>query len=222
MLQPATIKFLQQLKKNNSKEWFDKNRPAFEAAKKDFAAFVGTLIDAHGKTDPEIAALESKDCVFRINRDVRFSKDKSPYKTNMGASINRGGKKSIFAGYYFHLEPGGSFAGGGIWMPDPNDLKKIRQEIDYNYEEFKQITGSKKFKASFGTLDESEEYKLSRPPKGYDEKNAAIEFLKLKSFVAMIKIGDEDLTTKALQKKATDAFAAIQPLIYFINKAIEA
>src|SRR6478752_6461596 len=109
MLQPTTIKFLKDLKKNNTKEWFDKNRKLYEAAKTDFADTIQSAIDRFGKKDQSILALKAKDCVFRINRDVRFSKDKSPYKTNMGASINKAGKKSIYAGYYFHCQPGESF-----------------------------------------------------------------------------------------------------------------
>lgn len=221
MLQSSTVKFLKQLKNNNNKEWFDKNRPAYESARADFSAFVSAIIKAHGKSDPEIATLEPKNCIFRINRDVRFSKNKAPYKNNLAASFDRGGKKSIFAGYYFHMEPGDSFIGGGIWMPEANELKKIRQEIDYNFEEFSAILKNKKFRSVFGTLDESAEYKLSRPPKGYDDENPAIEFLKLRSFIAMVPVKDEDITSKALTKKVLEAFAAIQPLIKFLNRAIE-
>src|SRR5689334_13212529 len=131
MLQSTTIKFLKDLKKNNTKEWFDKNRKVYEAAKKDFTDFVQTMIDKFGKKDESIAAIVAKDCLFRINRDIRFSKDKSPYKTNMGASINKGGRMTMnTAGYYFHLEPGNCFVGGGLWQPEPDALKKIRQEID--------------------------------------------------------------------------------------------
>ena len=136
MLQISTLKFLKDLKKNNTKEWFDANRKIYESAKQNFEALVQTVITQHGEKDEEIIALKPKDCMFRINRDVRFSKDKSPYKTNFGAFINRGGKKSIYAGYYFHCEPGENFVGGGLWMPMPDALKKVRQEIDYCFDEF--------------------------------------------------------------------------------------
>jgi len=126
MLQPASIKFLKELKKHNHKEWFEANRKQYDAAKNDFAELVQSVIEKFGKKDESIATLKAKDCMFRINRDVRFSKDKSPYKTNMGASIVKGGKKSPLAGYYFHFEPGNSFVGGGSWMPEPEGLKKIR------------------------------------------------------------------------------------------------
>src|ERR1051325_10599551 len=129
MLQTTTLKFLKDLKKNNTKEWFDANRKAYESAKKDFEGLVESVIEQFCKKDEEIGSLKPKDCMFRINRDIRFSKDKSPYKTNFGAFINKGGKKSIYAGYYFHCEPGENFVGGGLWMPMPDALKKVRQEI---------------------------------------------------------------------------------------------
>src|SRR5450631_3458500 len=119
MLQRKTVNFLKDLKKNNNRPWFDKHRPAYENAKLDFGDFIQSIIHKHSKKDPTIGSLKAKECMFRINRDIRFSKDKTPYKSNMGASINRGGKKSMFAGYYFHLEPDGkSYVGGGLWMPE--------------------------------------------------------------------------------------------------------
>ncbi|MBL0068834.1 MAG: DUF2461 domain-containing protein [Chitinophagaceae bacterium] len=220
MLQSFTIKFLKDLKKNNNKPWFDKNRKVYEEAKADFANFIQTVIDKHSKNDPTIKDQVAKNCLFRINRDVRFSKDKSPYKSNMGASINRGGKKSLLAGYYFHLEPGQSFTGGGIWMPMPDDLKKVRQEIDYNFGDFKKILAARKFKSVYGDLSQHAEYKLSRVPKGYEADNPAAEYLKLKSFVAMVSIKDTELTSKDLVKKTVTAFEALQPLIEFINETM--
>ena len=223
MLQTSTIKFLKDLKKNNNKPWFDKNRKVYEAAKADFISFIQAVIDQHGKKDASIKNLLAKDCLFRINRDVRFAKDKSPYKTKMRASINKGGRKAEnSAGYYFHLEPGGVFTGGGIWMPMPDELKKVRQEIDYNFTDFKKIIAAKKFKTVYGELSSNPEYKLSRVPKGYDPENPAAEFLKLKSYIAMIKISDADLSSKDLVKKTVAAFEALQPLIEFINEALRA
>jgi len=234
MLQSSTLKFLKDLKKNNNKPWFDKNRKVYEAAKADFTAFIQKVIDLHGKSDNSIKNLLAKDCLFRINRDIRFAKDKSPYKTNFGASINKGGKKAWdsagfnakgkiawdSAGYYFHLEPGGCFKGGGIYMPPSDALKKVRQEIDYNFADFKKLIVSKKFKSVYGDLDKSKEFILSRVPKGYEADNPAAEYLRLKSYIAMIKISDKDLTSKDLVKKTVAAFEALQPLIGFINAAI--
>ncbi len=213
MLQPSTIKFLKDLKKNNNKPWFDKNRKVYETAKADFLQFIQAVIDLHGKKDPSIKNLIAKDCIFRINRDIRFSKDKTPYKSNFGASINKDGRKAMSAaGYYFHLDPDGSFAGGGIYMPMPDELKKVRQEIDYNFAEFKKIINSKKFKSLYGDLSKSAEYSLVRVPKGYDPENPAAEYLKLKSFISMIEIKNADLTSKDIVKKTADAFATLQPV----------
>ena len=221
MLHPSTIKFLRDLKKNNNKPWFDKNRKVYEAAKADFAGFVQKIIDQHSKKDPSIKSLVAKDCMFRINRDVRFSKDKSPYKSNFGASINKGGRKGEnTAGYYFQVQPDRNFAGGGIWMPEPNELKKVRQEIDYNFTDFKKIIGSKKFKSVYGDLDRSAEFLLVRVPKGYEPDNPAADYLKLKSFVAISFFSDADLTSKDMVKKTVAAFEALQPLIEFINNSL--
>lgn len=221
MLKNTTIKFLKDLKKNNNKAWFDINRKSYEDAKADFAAFIQQVIDLHSKKDPSIKNLVAKDCMFRINRDVRFSKDKSPYKTNLGASINKGGKKAMnSAGYYFHLEPGGCFAGGGLYVPMPDELKKVRQEIDYNFTDFKKLIGAKKFKSLYGDLDKSAEFTLSRVPKGYEADNPAAEYLRLKSYIAMVQFSDADLVSKDLVKKTVAAFDALQPVIEFINEAV--
>lgn len=221
MLQKSTVQFLRDLKKNNSKEWFDANRKKYESAKSDYEALVGDVIKQLSKTDESIAHLEPKQCVFRINRDVRFSKDKSPYKTNMGMYFSKGGKKSSYAGYYFHLQPGGSFVAGGLWMPMPPELKKVRQEIDYNWEEFKKIVEAKKFKSAFKDLERTKETLLSRAPKGYEEDNPAIEYLKFKSLIASAKITDEDVFSKGLVKKITDQFVLLKPLIDFCNQALD-
>lgn len=221
MLQQSTIKFLKDLKKNNNKPWFDSHRDAYENAKQDYADLIEKVIAVHSKTDQSIASLKAKDCMFRINRDIRFSKDKTPYKVNFGASINRGGKKSIFSGYYFHCEPGGkSFVGGGLWSPMPPELKKVRQEIDYCYDEFKSIIGSKRFKKVYADLYKEEDVSLVKVPQGFDKDNPAAEYIKLKSFIAMMELSDQDILSKNLVKKITDAFETLYPLLQFINRAI--
>jgi uncharacterized protein (TIGR02453 family) len=219
MINTETIKFLKALEKNNSKEWFDQNRKTYEQAKANYLLFVEGVLAKMKKVDASLIDLEPKQCVFRINRDVRFSKNKAPYKTNMGASFSKGGKKVQCAGYYFHLEPGASFIGGGFWMPMAPELNKIRQEIDYNAADFKKILGHKKFKNNFGSLGETE--KLTRPPKGYEADNPMIEWLKLKSFVVMTTVKDDELTDKGLTDKVVDHFEAMMPLVDFLNKAID-
>lgn len=222
MLQKSTLGFLKELKKNNTKEWFDTNRKKYEAAKADFAALTNAVIHGLGKKDPFVASLLAKDCTFRINRDVRFSKNKDPYKTNMGMYLSRGGKKSLFSGYYFHLEPGGnSFMGGGLYMPEPDVIKKVRQEIDYNWDEFSKIIKQKKFKTVYKELQREEGMVLTREPKGYEKDNPAIEYIKLKSWVATAPVTDQLLTSEHLVKEIVGAFETLQPMIEFLNKALE-
>lgn len=220
MLQPSVISFLRQLQKNNNKAWFDIHRPQYENAKADFTAFTSEMIDAFSKVDNSLSHLQPRDCMFRINRDVRFSKDKRPYKNNMAAYFNKNGKKGLGAGYYLHIEPGKSFVAGGIWMPEPKVLAQIRQEIDYNYAEWKKIITNTAFKKNFPE-GLSQENILSRPPKGYDESNPAIGSLKLKSFIVTRNISDEETAKKDIVKNTVKIMAAMQPLVEFINRAAE-
>jgi uncharacterized protein (TIGR02453 family) len=219
MLQSSTLKFLNNLKKNNSKPWFDANRKQYELAKEDFLLTVEKVIAGIAIFDPAIAHLKPKECTFRINRDVRFSKDKSPYKNNIAGYFNRNGKKSNDAGYYLHIEPGKSFAAGGLWMPEPQGLAKIRQEIDYSFEAWKKITGNAAFKKAFteGVKGDA----LVRPPKGYEEGNPAIEFLKLKSFIVTKPFTDAQVQSKTFVKDVSTAFKTMKPLLDFLNTAME-
>ncbi len=217
MLQPSTLKFLKDLKKNNNKPWFDKNRKVYDAAKDDFVQMVAQVIKGIGSCDPLIAGLEAKNCMFRINRDVRFSKNKDPYKNNMAAYFNKDGKKGLGAGYYMHIEPGNSFAAGGIWMPEPPVLAGIRQEIDYNFDDWKKIVEGKSFKKIFQKGLEGES--LSRPPKNYDDNNPAIEYIKRKSFIVTKSFTDAEVQGKGFVKEVSKTFHAMKPLVDFINLA---
>jgi uncharacterized protein (TIGR02453 family) len=219
MLSNDTLKFLKELKKNNNKPWFEANRKRYESAQADIKQFVAAWIQAFGSKDPSIAQLDPKKCIFRIHRDVRFSANKSPYKDNLGAYLNKGGKGSNDAGYYLHIEPGNCFFGAGNYMPFPEQLQKIRQEIDYNFSDFCKIIRAKKFKANFGDL--SQENKLKRPPKGYDETNEAVEYLKLKGFTVFKKLDDDFLLSKDMVKQITELCAAAKPFIDFLNTAVE-
>ncbi|RBL94207.1 TIGR02453 family protein [Chitinophaga flava] len=219
MLQPSTLKFLKSLKLNNNKVWFDEHRDNYLAAKTDFESMVQQLIDGMAKQDTTLAGLQLKDCVFRIYKDVRFSKDKTPYKINLAASFQAGGKKSLLAGYYFHLEPGGnSFAGGGLWMPAAPELKKVRQEIDYNFEEFESIISNKSFIKHFGKVEGDA---LKTVPQGYQPDNPAIAYLKLKSLIVTHPISDETCVQPSLVREILKTFALMQPLIQFINRAMD-
>lgn len=218
MLQATTLKFLKNLSRNNTKEWFDEHKQAYQEAKADYESIVQQLIDGLSKLDAAVADLQVKDCVFRIYKDVRFSKDKTPYKTNMGAAFSPGGRKSPRPGYYFHLEPGGnSFAGGGLWMPEAPVLKKVRQEIDYNFAEFQQIISNKEFIKYFGKIDGEA---LKSAPQGYQPDNPAIAYLKLKSFTVWHSFSDEACTQPALVREILKVFTVMQPFVKFLDRAL--
>lgn len=212
------LSFLSELGANNNKEWMDANRGAYLQAKADFEALVNVLLQNLQAIDPGLNGLTGKDCIFRINRDIRFSKDKSPYKHNFGASIAEGGKKSLNAGYYLHIQPGDeSFFGGGLYMPAGAQLKKVRQEIDYNAPELLKIVTAEDFKQAYGRIQGE---KLSRAPKGYDPHHPNIEFLKLKSYVALHKLSDDDIKSPKLIENLTHNFQVLKPFIDFLNVAI--
>jgi uncharacterized protein (TIGR02453 family) len=219
MIEKTTLDFLSKLKKNNNKEWFDKNRPNYELAKKNYYAFVNELIQSISKFDPSVKTLDAKQCVFRINRDIRFANDKTPYKTNMGADISPGGKKGNSAGYYIHLQPGGSFLAGGMWQPPAPELHSIRQEIDYNTAEFKKILNEKNFKKYFGKL--SEEDKVKTAPKGYDKTHPEIELLKLKSFLVIHPLKDKEVLSKDFLHQCATIFKVMHPFNKFLRKACD-
>lgn len=219
MLHPETLRYIKDLKNNNNKPWFEDNRNRYEAAKTDFALFAGKLIEGLSSFEPTLGNLQVKDCTYRINRDIRFSKDKTPYKSHMGAFFSIRGKKANAAGYYFHMEPGKSKAGGGFYMPEAADLSRIRQEIDYNLDEWKKIVESRSFMNCFTEGVDGIET-LSRPPKGYEAGNPAIEYLKMKSFVVTRPISNTDLSGKGLLKETLKTFETMQPFIEFLNRSV--
>ncbi|MES2838369.1 MAG: DUF2461 domain-containing protein [Bacteroidota bacterium] len=214
-----TIIFLENLKKNNNRDWFLENKSTYENAKNDFIELVATVIKELSKSDKSIAGIEPKSCVFRINRDVRFAKDKSPYKTNFGASINKNGKKSFSAGYYIQIEPSNSFIGGGIYMPPADVLNKIRQEIDYNGIDFKKIILNKNFTQTYGALEDFD--KLVNPPKGYHKTNDNIELLKLKSYIATKTLSKKEILDPNAGKAIAKDLTVLIPLFTFLNTALD-
>lgn len=218
MLQSATLSFMANIAENNNKPWFDEHRDEYLAVKTDFEQLVAEVLGLLANTDPVFKEVMAKDCIMRIFRDVRFSKDKTPYKTNLGAGFSKGGRKFEGAGYYLHIQPGGqSFAGGGIWMPEAPVLKKIRQEIDYNYPELESIVSKPEFKQLFSGIEGEE---LKKIPQGYTEDNPALAYLKKKSFTVSAPIKDNELTQKGLAKHIAATFAAMKPLVDFLNKAV--
>src|SRR5210317_977201 len=190
------LTFLGDLKQNNTREWFQDNKHRYLEAKNEFDSFIGELLPKLALIDNELKGLEPKQCVFRIYRDVRFSKDKSPYKVNMGAAMTKGGRKSPYATYYFHVEPGNAFAGGGIWMPQGPVLKAMRQEVYYNVDEFKKIIGSAAFTKYFNGIDGD---MLKRPPRDFPADFPDVELLMYKSYITGTNINDSILGSDDLQ-----------------------
>lgn len=216
----ATLNFLTALNKNNNKEWFDANKHHYLKAKDEVEEFVSKIITGIQKFDKRIdKELEAKKCVFRIYKDVRFSKDKTPYKTNMGASINPGGKKSLLAGYYVHIEPSKSFVAGGVYMPEPDQLKAIRQEIDYNAEPLIKLFKSKSFSNYFNGLDEIDKLKLV--PKGYYKDHKHLELLKHKHFIVSHELKDKDITGPKAIDTIVNACKAMHPFLDYLRQATE-
>ena len=215
----TTLHFLKKLKINNNREWFDSNKTEYLASKEIFEEFVSELIKGINKFDKKVSLdLKPKDCTFRIYKDVRFSKDKTPYKNNMSASINPGGKKSNIPGYYFHLEPEACFLAGGVYMPMPDDLKAIRQEIDYNPLPLINILKSASFKKQFNGLDKED--KLKNPPKGFNKDHAHSEILKNKHFIVSRKFENKVILKKEGLSKTLDSFKAMYPFLDYLRKAI--
>jgi len=214
-----TLEFLRKLETHNERDWFHTNNEQYQKAKKEFEIVVNTIIPMLGKEDPYIGFPESKDCIFRIHRDIRFSKNKTPYKTNFGAFIARGGRKSSNAGYYIHIQPGQSFAGGGIYMPGPENLKKIRNEIFFNSDEFNSLPNEESFLNYFNGLQDLG--KLKRPPKGFPPDFQGIEYLKSKSFVVGNRLPDKILYQDGLINYLIDTFRAMISFNKFLNRAID-
>lgn len=219
MLRKSTLQFLKQLSKNNNREWFHANKHVYEEAKTDFENFIGELIKAISKFDKSISELKAKDCTFRIYRDVRFSKNKDPYKNNFGAYIAAGGKKSMKPGYYIHVQPNGkSFLAGGAYMPASSVLNAIRQEIDYNLKEFQDILKGKAFKKYFPKLEGDT---VKTTPKGYDKKHPAIDILRHKDFLAVHALSDEQLLAATAVTYLAKGCAAMKPFNDFLGRCYE-
>lgn len=212
-----TFQFLKNLKTNNNREWFNENKADYELAKENVIDYLNALIEKLAETDSEILKIEGKKALFRIYRDIRFSLDKTPYKTHFGASLGMG-KYNRISGYYLHLEPENSFLAGGVYMPEKDNLKKIRQSISKNPEAFLKIVNATEFKKYFTKL--STEDKLKRIPQGFDKEDPMENFLKLKSFVVRFPLKDQDLMNEKSISEISEICNAMKPLNVFIESAI--
>ncbi|MCR5861865.1 DUF2461 domain-containing protein [Flavobacterium sp. J372] len=220
MLQPESFQFLKDLKQNNNREWFISQAKCYEEYKKNYRQLGEAFIAEMSKVDESLSQLDFKDVSFRINRDIRFSKDKTPYKTNMAIWLSEGTKNTNLAGYYVHIEPGASFIAAGIHYPDAADLRKIRREIKGFYEDLEEIVAEPQFKKIYGALDSDENNTLKSAPKDFDKDHPAIQFLRLKSFTATAKLTDKEVQAKDFVKATSEKLLVLQPLVEFINRAL--
>lgn len=220
MLKPVTFDFLIQLKENNHREWMNDNKSMYASAKSDYEKLAGELLEGARDFDAGLTGLTYKDCIFRINRDIRFSSDKSPYKTNFGIVLNPGGKKTLSAAYYIHIEPGASFVGGGLWIPPSDILLKVRKEISYFYDELKSILAHPQFLRHYNGIDQDMTQRLTRAPKGFSEDDPAIDILKLKSVVCTSKLTDRQVLSEDFVHLTLEYFKTLKPLLDFLNRGI--
>lgn len=211
-----TMRFLIDLESNNNRDWFNENKSLYITAIADFTAYLDDLIVEMTGFDESLSGVKAKDCVFRIYRDVRFSKDKSPYKPHFSAYISGGGRKSNLPGYYFHLDPFQSFIAGGKYMPEAEELLAIRTKISNDFTGFQKIINEPKFKANFGEV--SRDFSLKTAPKGFPKDHEALELLKLKSFTVSRKCSEKEI--KNLEFVA-DSFRTMKPLLDFLNDSLK-
>ena len=212
------LNFLSEIKENNNREWFEKNKEWYQTSRKKVVFLTELLIHELGKLDDEIGIQDPNQCVFRIYRDVRFREDKTPYKTHFGTYIAKGGRKGINAGYYLHIEPGASFVGGGSWSPPAEALKAIRTEIFDHPEEFKKIVYAPSFKKIYREFYND---KLKTAPKGFPKDFADIELLKYKSFAFDAPIADSVVEGDQFVEKVIISMKELTPLNRFLNNALE-
>ncbi|MET4080788.1 uncharacterized protein (TIGR02453 family) [Pedobacter sp. UYP30] len=219
MLKKETLNFIEAVAANNNREWFAENKYLYEEAKIDVLQLAAELIPKLAKVDPMISAdSDPKKSLMRIYRDVRFSKNKDPYKTNFGIWFSANGKGGNEPGYYLNIAPGASFLAGGYWMPDTAHLKLIRQEIDYNATGFKEIIDNPSFKEQFFLNGNNA---LKKAPKGYNPEDPNIELLKLKSFEVLTKLADEEFFKATIVNKLISSYQKIQPLVAFLREAVK-
>lgn len=219
MITKQLFEFLSALKENNTREWFQSNKKVYEAARKEADSLITNIIPEIVKLDPAVGSPVLKECGFRINRDIRFSNDKSPYKTNMGYFIAKGGRKSILPGYYLHFEPGASMIAGGIYMPQPDVLKKIRNEVYFNAKELSNILNAGDFKKYFSELDDFD--KLKKVPAGFPSDFEFADLLKYKSYTVIHSVTDAQVIDKEFTDYALKVFGAMLPLHQYLTRAIE-
>lgn len=225
-MSPDTLPFFMELERNNNREWFQSNKVRWDSIREEFTELTAQVIDALSPLDPTIGHPDPKRCLYRIYRDLRFSPDKRPYKTHIAFFLSSGGiKRSGAPGYYlqigqsdYGLEEGCSL-GGGIFMPDAPTLAAIRQEIYYNYDEFRTIVDNPTYRKFYGETFFTVG-KLSRAPKGYPNDWEGADWLKYKDYCTMYSLSKKDVTSPQLLDRIMEAFQASLPLNRFIQRAM--
>lgn len=211
------LQFLSDLSKNNNKPWFDQNRARYEAARDSFERFINIIIDEF-RTSDGLADLSARDCIARIYRDIRFSKDKSPYKTNLWATIAPGGKHTTRMGYHVALQPQGrSIVAGGMWEPSSEQLVKFRHAIDRDAMKFRAIITDKSFVNLFGKLEGE---KLRTAPQGYDKTNPNIDLLRFKQIMVVHHYQDSEVITNEFTSQVISVCKAMRPFLDYLDQFI--
>lgn len=220
MIQKSSLQFLSDLKENNNREWFLANKLRYENYKKDYHQFISDLLEPMMQGDSNLSNLQVKNCTFRINRDIRFSKDKSPYKTHMGIWMSVNSNIKNAPGYYIQIDNDNCFIAGGLYCPEASELKKIRKEVAFFYDELEEIIANKNFKKEFKDLDRDPGQMLKTAPKDYEKDHPAIEFLKLKSVTASHKFDNTIVFDKNAATLLATKLLVLKPLNDFLNRAI--
>jgi uncharacterized protein (TIGR02453 family) len=215
IIKPETINFLKTLSKNNNRDWFNARKNKYEIARENMIEFSDALLFEMNKHD-NIETPSGKKSLYRIYRDVRFSKDKTPYSGYWGGGYRRATKK-LRGGYYFHIEKGNSSLMGGFWGPSPDDLQRIRQDIDLNHAEWRKVLADKTFKKTFGQL-RGEQVKSA--PRGFDKDHEAIDLLRYKQFIIKHSFTDKEVLSKDFVKKANDIFKKMRPFFDHMSEIL--
>ena len=214
-----TLEFLRDLRAHNERQWFEQYRPRYDLARAHFEAFVTDLIVSIGAVD-DLTGVTARECIFRINRDVRFSPDKSPYKTHMSAVIGKGGRKASGRAYYVHIEPGGrSMVAGGLHSPTAPELDRVRRRIADDAAKLKRVINRRDFKRHFGSLQGDA---LKTAPLGYAKNHPDIELLRLKQYLAVHILSDEQVLAPDLTTHVVDVCRALKPFLTYLQSALDA
>lgn len=212
---PSSLNFLKAVKKNNNRDWFAKHKDEYLEELEHITAFADALLIEMNKHD-SIETPSGKKSLHRIYRDTRFSKDKTPYKTNWSGSFSRATKK-LRGGYYFHIEPGNSFIGGGFWGPNPDDLKRIREEFVVNGKEFRKIMNSKSFKDNFRTMQGEQ---LKTAPQGFEKDHPEIDLIRYKQFLLYKGFTDKEVLSPGFVKQVSEGFRKMRPFLDYMSEAL--